>query len=234
MDQRVQTYRLGYFYIVILSFLLLCPGSSISFGQISKDHQSYTVQQGETISSIADTLGDHDFWQNLYEANADIIDGNITPGQVLTIPPSIINSPNFAYSEKKKSPSDLQKFRKAFNKLVDKEKAKKESNQQDPNLDLGGFVLDETRSKMGRDFYHLFYQHWQPPENAGNFTITISERPSFGRGTQVTVKINYESIYEARLQPRYEYIEAVSKQAVSRAQYVVSQQASVRQQLKGY
>lgn len=134
--------------------------------------------------------------------------------------------------------TDLQKFREIFNKVVEEEKAQdiqqKDSVRQDPTLELGGFVLDETRSKMGRDFYELFYQKWEAPVDAGNYTLTITEQPSIGRGSIVTLKLDYEKIFSARLQPRYEYIEAVSEQAVQRVQQIIQQQSQVRQQLSGF
>lgn len=133
---------------------------------------------------------------------------------------------------------DLKKFRKLFDEIVETEKTatsqQKDSVQQDPALQLGGFVLDETRSKMGRNFYELFYQNWEAPENAGNYTLTITEQPSIGRGTMVTIKIDYERVFNARLQPRYNYIEAVSEQAVARAQEIMKEKVSVKEQLTGY
>lgn len=138
----------------------------------------------------------------------------------------------------KESSQNLQKFRELFNKVVEEEKTQdiqqKDSVQQDPALELGGFVLDETRSKMGRDFYELFYQKWEAPENARNFTLTITEQPSIGRGSVVILKLDYERIFSARLQPRYEYIEAVSEQAVQRVQQIIQQQSQVREQLSGF
>lgn len=135
--------------------------------------------------------------------------------------------------------ADLEKFRDAFQDVIkqkenQEQKAKTKKKEQDPVLELGGFVLDETRSKLARDFYALFYQNWEAPEGVSNFTITISEQPSFGRGTQINVQIDYEQVYSARLQPKYEYIEAVSEQAVARAHEILKQKAEVRQQLSGF
>jgi curli production assembly/transport component CsgE len=135
----------------------------------------------------------------------------------------------------------LNEFRKAFEDMVDaKENSAVDSTagpntaEADPVLNLPGFVLDETRSKMGRDFYALFYQKWDAPGDAANYTITISEKPNFGRGSQVTIMLDYKVIFNARLQPKYEYIDALSQQAVSRTQQIMQQQTSVKQQLSGY
>jgi hypothetical protein len=46
--------------------------------------------------------------------------------------------------------------------------------------------------------------------------------------------LDYKVIFNARLQPKYEYIDALSQQAVSRTQQIMQQQTSVKQQLSGY
>lgn len=144
-----------------------------------------------------------------------------------------VNVPQDGPPDSTQNSSVLENFRKAFSKVVDK-KNKHHPSEQDPELELGGFVLDETRSKMGRDFYELFYQKWKAPKNAGNYTLTITEQPSIGRGSLVTLKLDYERIFSARLQPRYEYIEAVSEQAVQRVQQIMQQQSQVQEQLSGF
>ncbi|MCW9707166.1 CsgE family curli-type amyloid fiber assembly protein [Fodinibius salsisoli] len=239
--------------VTILVYIAFWGYGNISIAQISADYKSYTIQsEDNTLSDIAEKLGSEDFWQPIYRANSDIISNNgfIEEGQVLTLPAAVFQSKEFIYHSSNKgntstNPTDkeskekqLEQFRSAFKSLVNKEKQNQEqsetSPQQDPTLELGGFVLDETRSKMGRDFYNLFYQHWEAPQNASNFTITISEQPTIGRGSQVTIKLDYNQIFSARLQPRYEYIETLSKQAVARSQQAVQQQASVKNQLIGY
>src|SRR5699024_1705249 len=194
---------------------------------------------------IAEKLGSHSFWKALYRANKSLINdsGMLEPGQVLTLPPAVTESPKFAYPSPRETTSEadstrdvqLEKFREAFNKVLSKKNKKSESDSsQDPSLELGGFVLDETISKLGRNFYVLFYQHWKAPEGASNYTLTITEQPAIGRGTQVTVMLDYDKIFTARLQPRYEYIDALSQQAVARSHKIYKQLDSVEQQLMGY
>ena len=52
--------------------------------------RTYTVKKGDSLSKIAKELyGDASKWQQIYEANKDLIGGNpnlIQPGQELTIP----------------------------------------------------------------------------------------------------------------------------------------------------
>lgn len=107
----------------------------------------------------------------------------------------------------------LAEFRKAFQGLVEAEKAEKE-DLEPFRMEVDGMVLDETISKIGRDFYNVFYQYWSGPENAYNYTITIAEKPAPSLGTIVTVKVNDTFTYQSRLQPRFELIEEAGKAAV--------------------
>lgn len=81
-------------------------------------------------------------------------------------------------------------------------------------LEIDGMVHDETRSKVGRDFYDVFYTYWQPPPQASNFSIRISELPSPNLGTTIYVEVNHNETFRMRLQPRYEMIKEAGKYAV--------------------
>jgi curli production assembly/transport component CsgE len=133
--------------------------------------------------------------------------------------------------------TQLQKFRRAFEKVVGEKKIQqkqKKKVKKDPTLNLGVMILDQTRTKMGRDFYNLFYRNWQSPDSTGNFTITISEKPLPGLGSLISVKVDYKKVYRARLQPKRRYIKAVSKQAIARCQKIIRRKAKVRRELAGY
>ncbi len=80
--------------------------------------------------------------------------------------------------------------------------------------ELDGMVHDDTRSKVGRDFYDVFYSHWQSPPEARNFSIKVSEQPSPNLGTTILVEVNRTETFKMRLQPRYEMIQEAGKYAV--------------------
>src|SRR5690606_24825259 len=77
-----------------------------------------------------------------------------------------------------------------------------------------GLIVDETVTKMGRDFYQVFFSHWEAPPQASDFTIKITEKPMVGIGTRIMVEINNQMVAESPLQPRYDIIESIAKQAV--------------------
>lgn len=67
---------------------LIKPGQVLTIpGSSAPSQRTYTVQQGDSLSSIASKYGTT--WQNIYNANKATIGGNpnlIKPGQVLVIP----------------------------------------------------------------------------------------------------------------------------------------------------
>ena len=113
----------------------------------------------------------------------------------------------------------LNKFREAFRELTD-EKADTVVDQSYVQAErnilsgISGMVIDETRSKIGRDFYDLFYQNWTAPEEVSGFTITITEQPAPGLGTIISVKANDTETFKYRLQPRYDFIQQAARYAV--------------------
>ncbi|MFP8488066.1 CsgE family curli-type amyloid fiber assembly protein [Gracilimonas sp. Q87] len=121
---------------------------------------------------------------------------------------------NEAISTPAEDERKLEEFREAFQKLVEAEKAAEKKDLEPFRMEVDGMVLDETISKIGRDFYNVFYQYWSPPEEAYNYTITITEKPAPSLGTIVSVKINDTYTYQSRLQPRFQMIEDAGKDAV--------------------
>lgn len=93
-------------------------------------------------------------------------------------------------------------------------------------------ILDNTRTKTGRDFYELFYREFNEaiadtaaasrimagldPED---FVIMIEEIPAVNQGTVVTISINDQLIFQQFLQPR---IDVVTSAAIFARESAVS------------
>ncbi|REL38534.1 LysM peptidoglycan-binding domain-containing protein [Rhodohalobacter sp. SW132] len=108
---------------------------------------------------------------------------------------------------------ELQRETRVNQRESNQEQVQRESERQ-MLIEIDGMVHDETRSKVGRDFYDVFYSHWQSPPEAGNFTIRVDEQPSPNMGTTIMVKVNQTETFKMRLQPRYEMIQEAGKYAV--------------------
>jgi hypothetical protein len=110
----------------------------------------------------------------------------------------------------------------------------------------GGYtlVLDNTRTKLGRDFYESFYQQWaslpvvvqgdsaQKADEAleNLFTIMIDESPTPGLASLVSITINDLLVWQQVVQPRLGNTEALAENAVGLLrEYVVNYQEIQRQ-----
>jgi len=84
---------------------------------------------------------------------------------------------------------------------VDQYRTFRRTTSTETELMLTGFVIDETLTKLGRDFYSAFYRLWRTPDGAGFHTVRIVESPTPGRGTLVQVFVNDDVTYRTRVQP---------------------------------
>ena len=85
-------------------------------------------------------------------------------------------------------------------------------------IEIDGLLVDDTKTKAGKDFYDLFYNNWEAPTAAKNYTITVSEKPFRLNNTMIAISINENLIYQAILQPRQDAIEAQTSEAIYMAQ----------------
>jgi curli production assembly/transport component CsgE len=98
-------------------------------------------------------------------------------------------------------------------------------------LEIGQLIIDNTFSKAGNDFQQLFNTRWNwPTENAQDFIITISEKPSFVNSTIVEISINDLKVFESFLQPRYDILEETAGQAIDiTLQYILNYEDVVKE-----
>ena len=93
------------------------------------------------------------------------------------------------------------------------------------DLEIGEMVFDETITKVGRDFYELFFNTWSNPTQIKDFSITVQERPMPGVGTQITVLIDDFELVKQFIRPNQEMIEMLAEYTGGRAtQYLVNYQ----------
>ena len=58
------------------------------------------------------------------------------------------------------------------------------------DIEIEGIIVDATQTKIGKDFYDLFYQQWSQVEDLPNHSITISEKALPQLGSQISVQEN--------------------------------------------
>ena len=109
----------------------------------------------------------------------------------------------------------IEAFREAFQAVL-VEKEKKGKNASVIHLEIDGMVHDETRSKVGREFYGQFYSEWEAPPQARNYSIRVMEAPGPNPGTMVFIEVNQEVVFRFQLQPSDNRLEDAGKYAVQR------------------
>lgn len=103
----------------------------------------------------------------------------------------------------------------------------------EPEIEIDGLLVDDTKTKTGKDFYDLFYGNWVAPSGAKNFTITISEKPFRLTSTLIVVSINDTPVYQSVLQPRQDIVEGLSQDAISTTQNYLANYEEIMRQLNG-
>lgn len=83
------------------------------------------------------------------------------------------------------------------------------------DLEVDGLIVDETITKIGRDFYEIFHNKWEAPALSKNFTILIKEFPTRGNVALVQILVNEVMIFDQLLQPRYDIIEELAGYGVA-------------------
>ncbi|WP_421919851.1 CsgE family curli-type amyloid fiber assembly protein [Marinifilum sp.] len=124
----------------------------------------------------------------------------------------------------------LEILKDALNNAV---KSNSGSNSSMLDMEIDGLIMDETITKVGRDFYDMFFSGWAPPKNAKNFTITIKEMVLPGLATQVTVLVNNNEVFKQRVQPRYDILEQMSTYAVQQTGRYLLNYEKMKSQLDG-
>lgn len=78
--------------------------------------------------------------------------------------------------------------------------------EDDAAYELKGLTIDETKTKVGKDFYDMFYiQYSQLPDRSVS-AVTISELPLRGTSGQINIQIDDKIIYSFMTNPGEDYL----------------------------
>ncbi|WP_299900767.1 CsgE family curli-type amyloid fiber assembly protein [uncultured Aquimarina sp.] len=108
------------------------------------------------------------------------------------------------------------KARIAFNEKDQKKEKEEEEYVEDDGIVLKGIVIEETKTKPGKDFYDFFYTSYTLNRINGSKIVGVYEKLSFGRSTIIQVKIEDKVIHEFLGKPDIEYLEQMSKVSIRR------------------
>lgn len=86
----------------------------------------------------------------------------------------------------------------------------------DDELGIGGFVLNETFSVVGSNFYDAFYSAWTKPEGASLYRVYVREEPTPQFGARVVVEVGDTVIFRAFLRPNARQTQKAAQRAARR------------------
>jgi hypothetical protein len=109
--------------------------------------------------------------------------------------------------------------------------SKDSRNSGDENL--GGLLLDQTKTKLGKDFFYLFYSYFKPPAENNSYLLTVREQLSQigGRNTRVQITLNDVVIFQRFLSPRTDLIKDAAIVALDRVHNILNSGANVSREI---
>jgi curli production assembly/transport component CsgE len=99
-------------------------------------------------------------------------------------------------------------------------------------VEAEGLVLDQAISKIGHDFYDLFYGAFEAPPGSVEFTVLVGERPGRGNSSLLVLTVNDQELIETPLPTRLDQQEELVSQAVEIAQGYLAEAQNIARQLE--
>ncbi len=82
-------------------------------------------------------------------------------------------------------------------------------------IKLKGIVVEETKTKPGRDFFQMFSSKYNFYKINGEKVVTVSEVLALGINTKIEIKVGDKVVLEFFLSPRTDYLKAMADQAIN-------------------
>lgn len=93
---------------------------------------------------------------------------------------------------------------------------------------MSGIVVDESKTKIGRDFYDLFYSSYNQYPQKFDFVIQISELPYRGLSSILQIKVDQDIISEFFANPDEDYLKEQVYQTFRRLTAYASQRGNIK------
>lgn len=81
---------------------------------------------------------------------------------------------------------------------------------------MRGIVIEDTKTKPGRDFYNLFYTDYRNKNINGEKIVTIKETLALANNTKIEVLVGDVKILEFFVRPQGNFLKALSDEAIRR------------------
>jgi len=109
---------------------------------------------------------------------------------------------------------DKELIKQEFTTMLDSDLEQEDISYN--KIELKGIVVDQTKTKAGRDFYQLFYSNYLSYNINSEHIITISELITLGNNTKINVSILDQIIFTFFVKTQYDYLRSMSDSALNR------------------
>lgn len=98
--------------------------------------------------------------------------------------------------------------------IGEEEKKKDEVKIPVDGFELSGIISDDTKTKVGKDFYDFYYYSYNDKKINSKKIVTVSEELSFARNTKIIISIENNTVYEFLAKPDEEFLIMVAEDSV--------------------
>lgn len=107
--------------------------------------------------------------------------------------------------------------RKAQAKIdAEKSNSADATHKKDDGVILRGIVVEDTKTKIGRDFYKLFYSEYLKYNINGEKIVTIKETLAIANNTKIEVLVGDVKVLEFYVRPQLDYLKSLNIEAIKR------------------
>ncbi len=220
-------------YSSIIHLLIEYPNNSIECLQLLQNEDSLKMFAVKEIGNLfgisnVELLYDNDLRENINaNKNENIMPDLLSHNQNLKI-----NLTENKYETDGDSTLTKKERQIKLNKNYKSSCTKKDSLIRD-DVELETIIVDQTQSKLGKDFFDSFNDNWNPPEKNNSYTIVIEEKVLPRLGTFILIEIDGNDIYQSFIQPRYESIEENAVEGVNVTLAYLANYEEIQLELQG-
>lgn len=95
-------------------------------------------------------------------------------------------------------------------------KKKQEEAIDESEIEIKGLVIEDVKTKPGKDFYDYFYQAYLTSGVQYPFIININEKPSIGVSSKITIIVDDKTVFEFMTKPSDEFIQMAANMALTK------------------
>lgn len=133
---------------------------------------------------------------------------------VYNLDDKIIGQDRVVLNESADAIASKQKLIKALE--VQTQESQDVDNRSQDGVELRGIVVEDTKTKPGRDFYKLFYALYSRNNINGNKIVTIKEVLAIGSNTKIEVIVGDQIIFSFFVRPINNYLVEMNDVAITK------------------